>query len=263
MRSLRITLAYDGGSFAGWQFQPNQRTVQGVVEDAIFQITQERVRVQGSGRTDAGVHALGQVASVELNNGLPAERLCLALNSVLPDDVSLIDVSDAPPRFHACRDAIKKRYRYQIDNGKRANVFLRRYRWHHGQTLDVKLMHEASQSLVGRHDFRSFETAGSERTDTVRTVSDMVVHRDERDGSQVNVEVEADGFLYNMVRTIVGTLCWVGHGRKPPSWVGDVLGALDRRKAGTTAPPHGLFLVHVYYPREVLEFQPPENASGS
>lgn len=248
MRSLKLTVAYDGTEFFGWQWQPERRTVQGVLEKAIHRVTGETLRVVASGRTDAGVHALGQAVSFETNSHLTAEVLQRALNANLPADVVVLAASDAPAGFNAIDDARSKRYRYVIHNHPWRDVFRRQYAWHIHYQLDVQRMHEAARCLQGRHDFKSFESSGSSRVSTVRTVYDVTVSRFcEGEGARIEIEVEADGFLYNMVRNVVGTLVDVGRGRRPASWITELLALRDRRQAGATAPPHGLYLVHVNF----------------
>lgn len=245
-----MIIAYDGTHFAGWQAQRGVRTVQATLEAAIEQLIGTRPTVRASGRTDAGVHALGQVVGVQLHTRLSNQELLRALNAVLPPDVAVLDVADAPEEFHATRHAIRKRYRYVIHNGPVRDVFRRHYCWHytHGY-LDAEAMHRAAQALVGTHDFRSFQTAGAPRRSTVRTVFEIVVQRGRGDQQDlVTVEIEANGFLYNMVRAIVGTLVEVGRGARSESWPEKVLKAADRRAAGRTAPPQGLFLLRVDYP---------------
>ncbi|MBN2023726.1 MAG: tRNA pseudouridine(38-40) synthase TruA [Pirellulales bacterium] len=248
MRTLKLTLAYDGTDFAGWQTQPGARTVQGVLEDAIGRITGEAVRAVASGRTDAGVHAAGQVASVRAACRLDAPTLQRALNAELPRDVAVLDVAEAPEDFHPIRDAVAKRYRYVIHDGPVRDVFARAYSWHYPSRLDDDAMRQAAQSLLGRHDFRSFESSGAPRATSVRTIRDILVERTGAgQGDWIRIEVEADGFLYNMVRAIVGTLVEVGRGAREPDWVRHVLEATDRAAAGPTAPPHGLILLWVRY----------------
>jgi len=254
LRVLRLTLAYDGTAYAGWQVQPGHPTIQEALETAIRQITGEQGRTLASGRTDAGVHALGQVVSVRTETKLPPEVLLRALNAMLPDDISVLDAAEAPEDFHPIRDATAKRYRYVIHNGPVREVFARHYAWHyaHGR-LDAEAMVRAAKPLRGTHDFSSFESSGAERKTSVRTVTDLTVCRGPDPWGRgaardwITLEIEADGFLYNMVRTIVGTLVEVGRGAQDESWPAEVLTVADRRKAGPTAPPQGLFLVHVEY----------------
>jgi tRNA pseudouridine38-40 synthase len=249
-RWLKLTVAYDGGAYAGWQVQPDKPTVQGTVESTWQRLTQETLRVTAAGRTDAGVHALAQVVGLCTETRLTNDDLNRGLNALLPDDIAIVTVEDAPENFHATYDAIGKRYRYHIHNGRAPSVFERNYAWHYPQLLDAAAMHAAGQGLVGRHDFSSFETAGSERPDSIRTVHELTVARNNSDHpDRITIDVCGDGFLYNMVRTIVGTLVEVGVGKQTASWPAEVLSACDRRKAGQTAPPHGLFLVQVDYLR--------------
>ncbi len=247
-RWLKLTVAYDGRAYAGWQIQPDKPTVQGTFEATWQKLTLEPVHVTAAGRTDAGVHALGQVVAVSTQTRLSNDDLHRGLNALLPDDVAVVAVEDAPERFHATYDALGKRYRYVIHNGRARSVFDRHYAWHFPHLIDASLMHAAGQALVGRHDFSSFESAGSERPDSIRTVNELTVARDTGDlCDRITIEVAGDGFLYNMVRTIVGTLVEVGRGTRDVNWPAEVLAARDRRAAGQTAPPHGLFLVSVDY----------------
>jgi tRNA pseudouridine38-40 synthase len=248
MRTFKLILAYDGTDFAGWQRQPGRRTVQGELEAALARITQAPSKCVASGRTDAGVHSLGQVVSFQSETRLSAEVLTKALNAELPEDLLVFEVVETPAGFHALRDALRKRYRYVIQDGRLPDLFDRKYVWHVYQRLNVEAMQTAAAALVGTHDFASYETSGSPRLTTVRTVLDLVVERRQAELTErVVIEVEADGFLYNMVRNIVGTLVQVGKGRAGESWPGEVLAQRDRTKAGMTAPPQGLFLVGVEY----------------
>lgn len=249
MRTIKLTLAYDGTDYAGWQVQaPGRTAVQEVLERAIEAVTGARVRVMASGRTDAGVHALGQVASFRTESLLATDVLVRALNANLPPDVAVLDAADVPEDFHATLSAVRKRYRYAIHNHPVRDVFRRRTSWHCPVPLDVAAMHRAAQALRGTHDFRSFQTSGSERKTSVRTIFDIEVRRGEGDeGRMIFIEIEADGFLYNMVRAIVGTLVQIGRGQRSESWAAEVLAAKDRRRAGRTAPPEGLVLLWVDY----------------
>ncbi|MEN6459592.1 MAG: tRNA pseudouridine(38-40) synthase TruA [Thermoguttaceae bacterium] len=253
MRTLKITIAYDGTDYAGWQFQPDRPTVQQTLEAALATVTREQIRVLASGRTDAGVHALAQVVGFQTDSTLPLDVLRRALNANLPEDIAVLQVEEAPDGFHAISHVVRKRYRYVIHDGPVRDVFGRRYTWHyvHGR-LDAEAMQRAAVSLLGTHDFRSFETSGAERATSVRTVFAISVERGRAGGladleDHITIEVEADGFLYNMVRAIVGTLVEVGRGRRPVEWPGDVLQAMNRRAAGPTAPPQGLSLLRVEY----------------
>ena len=251
MRSIKLTLAYDGAAYAGWQVQPGQATVQGVLEAALERITGEPIRVIASGRTDAGVHALEQVASFRTGSDLAAGVFARALNAELPHDVAVLAAAEAPEGFHALRDAVRKRYRYVIHDGPVRDVFRRHYCWWHHGRLDAEAMDRAARPLVGRHDFSSFQSSGAERASSVRTIYEIGVGRGQGgDARLITIEVEANGFLYNMVRAIVGTLVEVGRGARSEPWVAEVLAAADRRAAGSNAPPQGLFLVHVDYRHE-------------
>jgi tRNA pseudouridine38-40 synthase len=244
VRTLKLTLAYDGSAYAGWQVQSGQATLQDELEKALATITGEQIRVTASGRTDAGVHALGQVVSFHTNSQLAPDVFLRALNTELPRDMSVLSSEEARPGFHATCDAVRKRYRYIIDDGRYPDVFRRFYSWHTRHRLNSDLMHQAAQTFLGKHDFRSFETNWPSRTSSIRTVFDSIVMRE---GHIITFEVEADGFLYNMVRAMTGTLVDVGSGRRSVTWPAEVLAAGDRRLAGMTAPPQGLFLVSVDY----------------
>ena len=248
MRSVKLILAYDGTAYAGWQVQPGEVTVQGVLEAALAKITGQTVRTLASGRTDAGVHALGQVVGLRLESRLSNDVLRRALNAALPQDMAVLNVADTEEGFHPIRDAQRKRYRYVLHDGPVRDVFARHYCWQVPRPLHVEAMHRAASALLGKHDFCSFQSTGADRATTVRTIFEITVRRGSApDQNVVTVQVEADGFLYNMARAIVGTLVEVGRGARPESWVADVLQAADRSAAGPTAPPQGLFLVAVQY----------------
>jgi tRNA pseudouridine38-40 synthase len=269
MATFKLTMAYDGAEFSGWQAQPGQRTAQGELERAWREITGEVVRVNAAGRTDAGVHALGQAISLESATLISPQALVGALNSKLPEDAAVLTVELAADGFHATHDAKCKRYRYSIYNHPRRPVFLRKYSWHVPTPLNVEAMQAGAQALIGTHDFVSFQSAGSERESTVRTIFAVEVRRrgagqgGAGDGEAettfkaassfhehdavVTIDVEGDGFLYNMVRAIAGTLAEVGRGRRSPESVAEIIAARDRRAAGQTAPAHGLTLLWVRY----------------
>jgi len=245
MRNLKLTIRYDGTDFFGWQTQPGKRTVQETLEQAIASITQEaRVRVNCSGRTDSGVHAVGQVANVFTASQLSSETLFKAINAKLPEDVCVRELMEVPQSFDANKDAVRKLYRYVIQDGRIQDPFMRKYAWFVRQNLDVEAMSRASRCLVGRHDFRCFETEWPNRLTSVRTITHLAVNRF---GEFLWIDVEADGFLYNMVRAIAGSLVQVGRGFRSETQIEDVLKAMDRRLAGPTAPPEGLFLMRVTY----------------
>ena len=266
MRYLKVTLSYDGTDYVGWQVQPNGDSIQARMETAWNRVTGESIRITASGRTDAGVHAEGQVCSVPTNSQLDNATLLRAINANLPNDIAVVAVDDAPEDFHAIRDALRKTYRYQLQFGRIRDVLSRRYRWYIPRQLDVEAMHDAAARLRGQHDFASFQASGSERQSTIRNLMRLEINRWLRRGFEhVDLEFEADGFLYNMVRNLVGTLVEVGLGKHPPEWVGDVLASKDRRRAGPTAAAHGLFLVRVVYPFDGPETEdlagnrPPDN----
>jgi tRNA pseudouridine38-40 synthase len=247
MRTIKLTLAYDGTDYAGWQAQPNAKTLQGTLEAAITKVTGETIRVLASGRTDAGVHALGQVVSFSTNSDMPADVLQRAITNNLPRDMVVLEVLDAPPEFNALRDTVRKRYHYQLDDGPTPNPLDRHHVWHYGRPLNVEAMKQGAELLRGTKDFASFQSSGSPRESTWRTVSGLTVARSEEEPHRISIDIVADGFLYNMVRAIVGTLVEVGLGNHPPSWVREVLDAKDRSRAGRTAPAHGLCLMRAYY----------------
>jgi tRNA pseudouridine38-40 synthase len=246
MPNIRLTLSYDGTDFHGWQTQPGFRTVQATLEDALAALTGERVHANASGRTDAGVHAVGQVVNVHCDTRLAPDVLVRALNAHLPQDVVIKRAEIVPQSFDANRDAVRKLYRYVLHDGDTPDLFLRRYCHHVKRRLDVAAMARAAAPLRGRHDFHSFETDWPNRMSSVRTVTHLAVNRF---ADWIWIDVEADGFLYNMVRAIAGTLLNVGRGYWPESVVGDILRAEDRTRAGPTAPAQGLFLMRVTYER--------------
>ena len=248
MSTFKLTLAYDGSEFAGWQWQPAKRTLQGELEAALERITGQPTRCTASGRTDAGVHALGQVVSFSSTTKLTPSAITKALNAELPEDMLVFEVQPAADNFHALKDATSKRYRYVIEDGRLRDLYARKYLWHIHHRLDVAAMQAAAAPLLGRHDFKSYQTTGSSRLTTIRTILDLTVERKAAElTDRIVVEVAADGFLYNMVRNIVGTLVAVGKGKQPIDWPEKVLHLRDRKQAGMTAPAQGLFLVSVEY----------------
>lgn len=258
-RTLKLTVAYDGTRLVGWQRQAAGDSVQALLEDILVRFEGAPVVVHGAGRTDAGVHALGQVASVRLTCQHDTPTLLRGLNAVLPTDVRVVSVEEAAPEFHARFDACGKTYRYQIRNDGIASPFERAFVWHVPQSLDVAAMDEAARLLEGTHDFTSFQSVGSDTPDAVRTLFESRISleagrsqflRSETDWAETGLvvyRVRGSGFLRHMVRTIAGTLVEVGRGWRSPASMTDLLSGRDRARAGATAPPQGLFLVAVDY----------------
>jgi len=242
-RNVKLTVEYDGTNYHGWQRQPNAATIQQALEEGIEQIVGHPVTLHASGRTDAGVHALGQVASFRTHSTIPAEQLHHAINSAIPQDIAVIRAEDVPDDFHARYWAKSKTYRYRIVcRPVRPTVGARYVHWLRRE-LDAERMRAAAAHFVGKHDFAAFETESS-GGDTVRTVPRFDI---ERDGDRIDCTVAANGFLYNMVRAMVGTLIEVGLGKRPPEEIAELLAARDRTLAGPTAPAKGLCLMRVDY----------------
>lgn len=251
MRHLKLTLAYDGTAYVGWQVQPNGVSIQAKLEQAWQKVTGEHRRITASGRTDAGVHALGQVCSLATDSALDNRSLLRALNAETPFDISIRSIEDAWPGFHAIRDAQRKTYCYHLQYGRIQDPLRLRYCWFVPADLDLEAMRQAAHHLVGEHDFASFQGAKSDRRTTVRHVSQLdLTPRTENEFPGLVITVTANGFLYNMVRNLVGSLVRVGRRRETPDWIAWVRDQRDRRCAGQTAPPQGLFLDHVVYPSQ-------------
>jgi tRNA pseudouridine38-40 synthase len=246
MRNIKAIIAYEGTDFHGWQVQPGRRTIQGEIEEALAALEGRPVKVHGSGRTDAGVHARGQTASFRLANPLPCANLKLALNHRLPPAIRVLDVAEVSETFHARHSAAAKTYEYRIWRGEVCPPFIRRTVYHLPYPLDEEAMAAAALRFEGQRDFRSLATNdGEEKGSTVRTIWSS---RLEREGEELRYRVRGSGFLYNMVRNIVGVLIEIGRGNWTPEDVDRILEARDRRAAGATAPAAGLFLVEVEYP---------------
>jgi tRNA pseudouridine38-40 synthase len=249
MRNLKITLAYDGSEFSGWQVQPDRQTIQGTLAAAIERITGERVLPQGSGRTDTGVHALAQVASCELQTPIPTANLAIALNDVLPPAIRVTGVEEMPPEFHARKSAQAKTYRYLIYRDNVCPPFLARYVYHHPYPLDEQAMMAAAEQVVGEHDFTSFAAVdtekGKEERSNVRTIFSSQLRRE---ADQFVYEVRGNGFLHHMVRNLMGTFLLVGKGTLTPGNIAGILSMRNRSaNPGATAPASGLYLVSVEY----------------
>jgi tRNA pseudouridine38-40 synthase len=249
MRSLKITISYDGTDFAGWQIQPDTPTIQGTLSSAIGRVTGEKVLPQGSGRTDAGVHALAQVANFSLESPIPPENLLKALNDVLPSTIRILAVEEVDSSFHARKSATAKTYRYRMYRADICPPFLARYVWHHPYPLDENGMIDSADAVTGEHDFTSFAAVDPERgrEQEVSNIRTIFASTWRREGDEFIYEVRGSGFLHHMVRNLVGTFILVGKGTLKPKDVSRILEAKSRSAAGATAPASGLFLVNVEY----------------
>ena len=245
MRRIRTKIAYDGTDYVGWQTQNNGVAVQEKVEQAILEVTGQRSSLQGSGRTDSGVHARAQVAHFDTEARMAADKFAIALNTHLPADIRVLYSEEVSPDFHARFSAKEKQYRYFVQTGPHADVFARKYALHAYMPLDFDLMNEAAALAVGTHDFSAFMSTGREVETAVRTVS---LSKWEKQGKFLVYTVQGNGFLYNMVRILVGTMVGMGSGRIPKDSMEKALASLSRKDAGPTAPPHGLVLWRVKYP---------------
>ena len=244
MRNIRLLIEYDGTNYAGLQWQKNAITIQETLSKAIEQVIQEKVAIYGAGRTDAGVHALGQVANFNTTSIIPSERLIRAINFYLPRDITIKDAADVPESFHAQYCAVSKVYQYTLSNDWVRTSLNRDFCYVCGFQLDMDKMTNAAQYLIGTHDFTSFTTRALQEKNRIRTVKRMEI---KKEGKYIYFTVEADGFLYNMVRSIVGTLIEVGRGKIAVENVKDILDAKNRNLAGPTAPAKGLCLTEVKY----------------
>jgi len=244
MVNVRLVLEYDGTYYYGWQVQPEVPTIQGELQKALVKILKQKVSVVGAARTDRGVHAKGQVVSTRIPNSFPVTRLAPALNSVLPLDIRIKEARQVKDSFHARYDARYKVYKYFICNSLIFHPWLRKYSWWVTSSLDCQRMKKAASYLIGKHDFSSFQNEGSPSTQPVKCVEQLRIHKR---GSLISLSIKADSFLYRMARNITGTLVEVGRGKLSPLQVKELLLAKDRRKAGPTAPPQGLFLWRIEY----------------
>ena len=246
MRNIKLTISYDGTDFNGWQVQPRGRTVQGEIEKAIGKVFGKPHRLHAASRTDAGVHAEKQVANFKaaLSSTIPASKISTALNTHLPDEIAVISAEEVSPEFHSRFDAKSKHYRYYIINGRQRNPFSEKYAWRVPYELDVSLIKKEARILLGRHDFKSFQARDKRERHSVRKMSRISVTKK---NSFLMIDMEADGFLFNMVRNITGTLVDIGRGYLPEGSMRSILKKKDRTQAGPTAPPKGLFLLSVKY----------------
>lgn len=246
MRNIKLIIEYDGTNYCGWQVQENGPTIQGAVEKALLAVTGENVTVNGSGRTDAGVHARGQAANFMTESTIPGEKFAYALNNKLPRDIVIRQSGEVPLDFHARFSAIGKKYSYLIYNSKFPSALLRNYAYHvnYCERLDIGRIEKAAEAFVGTYDFAGFMATGSIVKDTVRTIYELSVEK-ERDLLRFNFK--GNGFLYNMVRIITGTLLYAGIGKINPDEMRDIIVSRDRARAGITAPASGLYLEEVYY----------------
>jgi tRNA pseudouridine38-40 synthase len=244
-RNLRLRLEYDGSRYHGWQRQKNALTIQEVVETALARLTGEAARLIGSGRTDAGVHALGQVANFHTKSTLPLPAFVQGLNSLLPHDIAVLEAGEVPAEFHARKSARAKTYEYRILNRPVRSPLHHHYGWWVAQPLDLKAMGQAAGALIGEHDFSAFLASGSSIKKPVRRVAQAAWHT--HPGGWLRFTITANGFLRGMVRSLVGTMVEIGRGKRPPEDLTELLRSGARRHAGPTAPPQGLFLLEVRY----------------
>ncbi len=256
MKRVRMTVAYDGTDYAGWQLQPNGVSIQEVLEKALRELTGEAVRVHGASRTDAGVHALGQVAHFDTGSTVPPDRFSYALNTILPPDIRVQSSEEAPKGFHSRFWSVGKEYSYTIQNGKHENPLLRRTSWFVSGKLDTGRMREFLGKLKGTHDFKAFCASGSEAKTTVRTV-DRILLKEEED--RITVTIHGNDFLYNIVRIITGTAVYTGLGKLEPDIAERMLETGDRRIGGPTAPAKGLVLLRVEHADRKPDWVLPEN----
>lgn len=247
VRNIKLTIQYDGSQYYGWQIQPGLRTIQGVITEAIQDLLDSEVRLFGASRTDAGVSALGQVGLIQIDSPIPTENLAKAITDRLPADIAITEAVEVPEGFDLMGAVTSKLYRYTIFTGQVRPVLQIKHCWHLLTKLDTTAMAEAAKLLVGKKDFQSFASAADKRENTVRTIFRCDISNNEKEKDWVYVEVEGDGFLYNMVRNIVGTLVEVGVGRWKPEKINEILEAKDRTAAGPLAPAGGLCLMWIKY----------------
>ena len=244
MRNIKLIIEYDGKGFNGWQKQPNKLNIQGEIEKAIFEITGENIDLIASGRTDAGVHSLGQTANFKTNSNIPIEKIPIAINSKLKKSIVIKDAEEVEERFHSRYSVKSKTYRYTINNSKYGSAIYRNVEFHYPYELDKQKMNMASKYFEGEHDFKAFKASGTSSKSSVRTIYKANVYQNE---DRIYIELTGNGFLYNMVRIIAGTLVDVGTGKISPEEIIDIIDSKDRKNAGKTLPANGLCLVKVEY----------------
>ena len=244
MRNIKLTIEYDGKDFNGWQKQPNKLNIQGSIEQAIKQITGEDVELNASGRTDAGVHALGQVANFKTNSNIPIDKMAIAINSKLKRSIIIKKAEEVDERFHSRLSCKRKTYRYVINNTPEGSAIYRNLETHIHQKLDVDKMKEAVKYFEGEHDFKAFKASGTSSKSSVRTIYETNLYKKD---DKIYIELTGNGFLYNMVRIIAGTLVEVGLGKIKPEEIPEIIKSQKRENAGKTLPPNGLYLVKVMY----------------
>ena len=244
MRNIKLTIEYDGTNFCGWQKQPGRRTVQEEIENALSNILKEEVIINGAGRTDAGVHAIGQVANFYTDKTIKCKELYMAINSIIPKDITILNVEDVDNNFHARKSAKAKHYRYVVNNSKIHSALNMNREYVFKYNLNDEAMKLAAEDLIGKHDFAAFKAAGSDVENTEREIFDITINRM---GNRVIIDVIGDGFMYNMVRIIVGTLLDIGSGKLDMCTIKNMIETGDRRLGGQTVPACGLYMVEVKY----------------
>ena len=244
MRNIKLTIEYDGKDFNGWQKQPNKLNIQGTIEQAISKITGEEIKLDASGRTDAGVHSLGQVANFKTNSNLPIEKFPIAINANLKKSIRILSAEEVDDRFHSRLTCKQKTYRYIINNSLYGSAIYRNLEYHVPQKLDIEKMKEAAKYFEGEHDFKAFKASGTSSKSSIRKIYKAEVYKDE---DRIFIELTGNGFLYNMVRIISGTLVDVGLGKTIPKDVESIILEGKRENAGKTLPAHGLYLIKVKY----------------
>ena len=244
MRNIKLTIEYDGRDFNGWQKQPDKLNIQGTIENAIKAITGEDVELNASGRTDAGVHAYAQVANFKTNSNLPIEKFPIAINSKLKKSIIVKSAEEVDERFHSRLTCKRKTYRYVINNSQLGTAIYRNLEYHISTKLDVEKMQEAVKYFEGEHDFKGFKASGTSSKSSVRTIYEAKVYKKEE---KIYIELTGNGFLYNMVRIIAGTLVDVGIGKILPKQIPQIIDSKKRENAGKTLPAHGLYLLNVEY----------------